>query len=115
MASTPETRAIIRVLEEFHAIGSEITLPTILTFLYINERDGQSSNQYYATEKLSMTDATTSRSISHWAEFKRPRVAGHNMLVSTPDPEDRRYKRITLTRKGLDFIDKLKDAFNGSK
>ena len=115
MASTPETRAIIRVLEEFHEVDPDITLPSMLAFMYVNERDAQSGNQNYVERRLNMTNATTSRAIAHWSEFKRPRVEGLNMVVSIPDPEDRRYKRITLTRKGLDFIDKLKDAFNGSK
>ena len=115
MASTPETRAIIRVLEVFKEIDSEITLPTILAFLHVNERDKQSGNQAYVEEKLSMTNATTSRALNYWSEYKRPRVKGEDMLLSIPDPEDRRYRRITLTRKGLDFIEKLKGAFNGSK
>jgi len=115
MPSTPETRAIIRVLEDFHEVDPDITLPSMLAFMYVNERDAQSGNQNYVEHRLNMTNATTSRAIAHWSEFKRPRVQGLNMLVSIPDPEDRRYKLITLTRKGLDLIDKLKAAFNGSK
>lgn len=115
MTTTPETRAIIRVLEEFHKIDADITLPSMLALMYINERDGQSGNQKYAEDQLGMSNATTSRAIAHWLQFKRPRVEGHDMLTSIPDPEDRRYKLITLTRKGLDFIDKLRGAINGSK
>ena len=36
MSSTTETRTLIRALEEFHKIDPDITLPSILTFLYIN-------------------------------------------------------------------------------
>ena len=115
MASTEETRAVIRVLEAFHKVDPDITLPSMLAFMYVNERDAQSGNQNYVERRLNMTNATTSRAIAHWAEFKRPRVEGLNMVVSIPDPEDRRFKLITLTRKGLDFIEKIRSAFNGSE
>ena len=116
MTSTTETRTLIRALEVFHDLDPDITLPSILTLLYVNERDGQSENQYYCQERLGMSMATVSRAVSHWAEFRRPRVEGLNMIESIPDPEDRRYKRVTLKRSGLEFIDKVIEAMqHGSK
>lgn len=110
MASTPETRAIIRVLEEFHKIEPDITITSMLALLYVNEKDGQSGNQTYVSSQLKMTGATASRAISYWAPYKSPRVKGQDMLESIPDPVNRRYRQVTLTRKGLDFIGKLKEA-----
>lgn len=115
MASTTETRTLIRALEEFHKIDPDITLPSILTFLYINERDGQSQNQFYCQERLGMSMATVTRAILHWAQYKRPRVDGLNMLESMPDPEDRRYKQVTLKRQGLEFVQNIIGAMNGDK
>ena len=115
MASTSETRTLIRALEEFHKLDPDITLPSILTFLYVNERDGQSENQNYCQERLGMSMATVSRAVSHWATFKRPKVAGLDMIESIPDPEDRRYKIVTLKRSGLEFMQKVIGAMNGSK
>lgn len=115
MSSTSETRTLIRALEVFHDLDPDITLPSILTLLYINERDGQSENQNYCQERLGMSMATVSRAVSHWAEFKRPRVEGLNMIESIPDPEDRRYKMVTLKRSGIDFINKVKGAMNGKQ
>ena len=115
MTSTTETRTLIRALEEFHKVDPDITLPSILTFLYVNERDGVSENQSYCQERLGMSMATVSRAVAHWAEYKRPRVEGLNMIESIPDPEDRRYKIVTLKRSGLDFIKTIIGAMNGNK
>lgn len=113
MASSPELRTAIRLLETFKEVDPDITLPSMLTFLYCVERDAQSGNQFAIDQRLNMSGATASRSISHWLDFKRPRVQGLGMLESVPDPEDRRFKMISLTRKGQAFAEKIKEAING--
>jgi DNA-binding MarR family transcriptional regulator len=113
MPSSSEIRTAIRLLETFQKVDPDITLPSMLTFLYAVERDGQAGNQYEIDKRLDMTGATASRAIAHFLAFKRPRVAGLNMMESIPDPEDRRYRMITLNRRGLEFTDKLKEAING--
>jgi len=114
MASSREIRTAIRLLEMFKQVDPDITLPSMLTFLYAVERDGQAGNQFAIDQRLDMSGATASRAIAHWLDYKRPRVAGLNMLESTPDPEDRRYKMITLNRRGMDFAAKIEDAINGT-
>lgn len=114
MASSKNLRTVIRVLEEFKKVDPDITLPSMLTFLYAVERDGQAGNQYEIDKRLDMSGATASRAIAHWLPFKRPRVAGLNMMESIPDPEDRRYKMITLNRRGLEFAQKLEAAVDGT-
>ena len=113
MTSSTEIRTAIRLLETFKSIDPDITLPSMLTFLYAVERDGQAGNQFEMDKRLDMSGATASRSISHWLKYKRPKVEGLNMIESVPDPEDRRYRMITLNRNGLDFTDKLRGAING--
>jgi len=114
MASSREIRTAIRLLETFKQIDPDITLPSMLTFLYTVERDGQAGNQSAIDQRLDMSGATASRAIAHWLDYKRPRVAGLNMMESIPDPEDRRYKMITLNRRGLEFAAKIEDAINGT-
>lgn len=114
MPSAKEIRTAIRVLETFKKIDPDITLPSMLAFLYYVERDGQAQNQYEVEKRLNMSGATASRATSHWFKWKRPRHAGLDMADSIPDPEDRRYKMITLNRRGLDFADKIKEAVNGT-
>lgn len=114
MPSSKELRTAIRLLEAFQKVDPDITLPSMLTFLYAVERDGQAGNQFAIDHRLGMSGATASRAIAHWLEYKRPRVAGLNMMESIPDPEDRRYKMITLNRRGLEFASKLEEAINGT-
>jgi DNA-binding MarR family transcriptional regulator len=110
MTSSVEIRTAIRVLEEFKKIDPDITLPSMLVFLYAAEQDNKSGNQYGIDQRLDMSGATASRAIAHWLPFKRPRVKGHDMLDSIPDPEDRRFKIVTLNRRGLVFIEKIRLA-----
>lgn len=114
MASSKNIRTVIRILEEFKKIDPDITLPSMLVFLYAVERDGQAGNQFEIDQRLDMSGATTSRAIAHWLTLKRPRVAGLNMMESTPDPEDRRFKMITLNRRGMEFAKKLEEAVDGT-
>lgn len=114
MPSSKELRTAIRLLEAFQKVDPDITLPSMLTFLYAVERDGQAGNQFSIDQRLGMSGATASRAIAHWLEYKRPRVAGLNMMESIPDPEDRRYRMITLNRRGLEFASKLEEAINGT-
>jgi len=110
MTSSIEIRTAIRLLEEFKNVDPDITLPSMLAFLYAVERDGQSGNQFALTERLNMSGATASRAIAHWLPFKRSRVAGLNMLDSVPDPEDRRFKMVTLNRRGFIFAERIRLA-----
>lgn len=113
MPSSKELRSFIRALEVIREVDPDITLPSILGFLYAGETDNQSGNQAATEVWLGMSNATASRAIAHWADFKRPRVAGLDMILSTPDPEDRRFKIVTLKRSGLELVEKIRDAING--
>lgn len=110
MSTSAEIRTAIRVLEEFKRVDPDITLPSMLAFLYYVERDDQSGNQNAMEQRLEMSTATASRATSHWLEWKRPRCKGLDMLESIPDPEDRRYKKITLKRRGLILAERIKLA-----
>ena len=113
MPSSIEVRTAIRVLEEFKRIDPDITLPSMLAFLYYVEKDGEAGNQHAMEERLDMSTATASRATSHWLMWKRPKHHGLDMMESIPDPEDRRYKMITLNRRGLAFAEKIKEAVHG--
>lgn len=107
MPKSKEISVLIAALEEFRDVDPDITLPSILAFLYYVEMDDEKENQYRMEQRLGMSGATASRATSHWMEWKRPRVQGLHMIDSIADPEDRRFKRILLNRKGLTFVDTL--------
>jgi len=114
MPTSSEIRTAIRILEEFKRVDPDITLSSMLAFLYYVERDGQAMNQYEVEKRLDMSGATASRATSHWLKWKRPRHPGMDMADSIPDPEDRRYRMITLNRRGLEFAQKIKEAAHGT-
>lgn len=110
MPSSKEIRTAIRVLEAFKEVDPDITLPSMLAFLYYVERDGQAGNQYEMEQRLDMSGATASRATAHWLKYKRPKYPGLDMVESIPDPEDRRYRMISLNRKGVEFAKKIEEA-----
>lgn len=113
MPTTPEIRSVIRVLETFKEVDPEITLPSMLAFLYYVETDNRGGNQNDMENWLGMSTATASRATSYWLDFKQPRKPGKDLVESVVDPEDRRYKKIVLNRKGLSLADKIRSAYNG--
>lgn len=110
MSGSKEIRTAIRVLEEFRKVDPDITLPSMLAFLYYVESDGQGGNQYAMEQRLDMSTATASRATSHWLDYKRPKVPGLDMLTSVPDPQDRRYRLINVNQRGAIFAERVKLA-----
>lgn len=113
MPTSSELRTAIRVLEVFKSIDPDITLPSMLAFCYLAEDDGQAGNQQKMEQRLGMSGATASRAAAHWFKWKRPKVAGLDMVVSEVDPEDRRYKLLFLNPRGQSFLTKIKEATHG--
>lgn len=105
-------KKLIAALEEFKKLDPAMSLPSMLAFLYYHDVDGRSGNRSVVEERLDMTGATASRATLYWADYKRPRVAGMNMLESHPDIENRRFNVIQYNRKGLEFLDKLSEALS---
>lgn len=115
MASSKEIRTAIKVLEEFKKVDPDITLPSMLAYLYYVENDGKAGNQYSMEQRLDMSTATASRATSHWLDYKKPNVPGLGMLDSIPDPKDRRYRVITLNQRGMIFAERIKLAIQEGK
>lgn len=110
MSSSPEIRTAIRILEEFKKLDPDITLPSMLAFLYYVECDEQTGNQYKMEQRLEMSGATASRATAHWLKWKRPKRSGLNMVESVPDPQDRRFRMITLNNRGAKFAQRIEKA-----
>jgi DNA-binding MarR family transcriptional regulator len=110
MSTSPEIRTAIRVLEAFKDVDPDITLPSMLAFLYAAELDNRAMNQTSVDARLGMSMATTSRALSHWMDRKHTNKLGLRMIESIPDPEDRRYKRLILNSYGREFLEKVKAA-----
>ena len=116
MPTSPEIRSVIRVLETFKELTPDdrvMTVNAMLSFLYFSEQDDQGGNQRSVEARLDVDKSAASRNAMLWQKWRRPRVPGLDMMESVDDPADRRYKKITLNRRGLDFLEKLKKAAKG--
>ncbi|MEM7074083.1 MAG: MarR family winged helix-turn-helix transcriptional regulator [Pseudomonadota bacterium] len=114
MATSPEIRTAIRLLEVFREVDPEITLPSMLAFLYSVEEDNRPGNQMAVSERLGMAGSTGSRAVSYWHDYKKPRVPGMDYIERVINPDDRRYKTIVLNQRGMKFAEKIEEAISGS-
>ena len=103
-------RKLTKALEAFREVDPTISLPSILAYLYYLDDDNQSGNRSRVEQRLSLSNATASRATLYWADYKAKRAPGKGFLEQAPDPDDRRYQIITLTRKGLEFAQDLNEA-----
>ena len=86
-------------------VSPEVQVQTIRTLLFIASRG--SCNQKEIEKELNFTNASASRNVSYWTDRKADRKEGMQFVVRTEDPYDRRYKILTLSRKGKEFMEKV--------
>lgn len=87
-------------------IDPDIQVSTVKAFLVVAMRG--SCTQKDVEVELNATNATASRSISYWTDRKADRKPGLNFILRLEDPHDRRFKTLTLTKKGQAFLEKLR-------
>lgn len=87
-------------------IDPDIQVSTLRAFLFVASRG--SCTQKDVEQELKTTNATTSRSISYWTDLRADRKPGMNFILRLEDPNDRRFKILTLTKKGQAFLEKLR-------
>ena len=86
-------------------VGPEVQVQTVRILLFIAARG--SCNQKDIERELNMTNASASRNVSYWTDRKADRQKGMEYVSRTEDPYDRRYKILTLSLKGKDFMERL--------
>lgn len=99
---------LMTVLDLLHKdVDDQIQIQTLRCLLYVASR-GQCS-QKDLEQSLGMTNASASRNISYWTERRFDRKAGKGFIERSEDEFDRRFKSLTLTRKGKAFMQKLRE------
>lgn len=94
-----------RAVEEFMKLDRGITMFQIHAFLLVATNEGQT--QKWIEEKMDTSNATASRTMSRWMEQERPGKPGYGFIETHVDPNDRRYRMVSLTPKGRAFLNKL--------
>lgn len=106
-----QMREFIKGMEFLSTIDRDMQISTALTLLYAAEKEGQ--HQIDLEERTGLSNAAISRNVAYWSKWKRHKVSGYDMMESVIDPADRRYRILTLTKKGTAFINRLKEQING--
>jgi len=89
-------------------VGMDVPLQTIRTFLFVAHSG--SCNQKQIEEALGFSNASASRNVSFWASIRFDHKPGMNFIARVEDPNDRRYRILTLTKTGREFMDRLRKS-----
>lgn len=104
---------LARVVEEFMALDRNMTLFQMHAFLLAATNEGQT--QKWIEERMNTSNATASRTLARWLEMEKADKPGLGMLRSEIDPSDRRYRIVSLTPKGRQFLDKVRTKLGDTR
>lgn len=94
-------------LERVQQIDPAMPLSALQTFVWVAMNDGR--HQYDLEQYLGASNATASRSIQWWSDWRsfKNKKKGPGFIESYPDPVDKRYRVVRLTKKGKEFWKEL--------
>lgn len=98
---------LLNVCDLLQEVDSQIQIQTLKCLLYVAARGQCSQKDLEVT--LGMTNASASRNISYWTERRFDRKPGKGFIERVEDEYDRRFKSLTLTKKGKAFMQRLKE------
>lgn len=85
----------------------ELQLSTLRTFLFVATRG--TCGQKDVEQHLKATQGSTSRNVAFWTEKRFDREPGMGFIRREEDDNDRRSKKLSLTSKGDEFYNRLKE------
>jgi DNA-binding MarR family transcriptional regulator len=112
-----QLRDVIQGLERLYDLDPMMQISTALTLLYSAQHQEENNvsiqqNTLERTKFSTLSGAAVSRNVKYWSQYRDVGDSGKavfNYLTNDPDPNDRRYRLLTLTKKGEAFIRKLKE------
>ena len=103
-----DTYLLDNALDVLGEIDREMHIQTIRAFLFVAHRG--TCTQRDLELALKTTNASASRNISYWTHRRFDKKEGKGFVMRLEDPEDRRYKILTLTKAGKEFFETLRSA-----
>jgi DNA-binding MarR family transcriptional regulator len=88
-------------------VSPELQIQTLRTFLFIASRG--ECTQKDVEHNLNLTGGSVSRNVSYWTERRYDREKGMGFIDRVEDDYDRRLRKLTLSKEGQKFYNKLKD------
>lgn len=107
-ASARGASRFLRALEVMRQLDAEMPAQTISTFLAVVEEPGIPIPKL--AEKLGLSQSSSSRNVAALSKWQKFNVPGHDLVEAEPNPEDRRFKIVKLTRKGERLAEKLNEV-----
>ncbi len=89
-------------------ISGDLNIATLRVFLSVAVRG--TCTQKDVEEELGISNASCSRNVSYWCDVKYDRTKGWNYIARVEDKADRRFKSLTLTKKGKAFYEALSEV-----
>ena len=108
-----ELKRFVRGLEMFASVQPDMQIQTMLAYLYTALREG--SNQKDIENLLGVSNASASRNIYYWTKEFKPGIPGKGFISQDIDPDDRRFRVVTLTPKGKTFARKMAESVKGKE
>lgn len=98
---------LIKVCDLLGEVDDQLQIQTLRCLLFVAARG--KCIQKDLEQSLGMTNASASRNISYWTHRRFDKKQGKGFIDRVEDDFDRRFKSLTLTKKGKDFIAKLRE------
>lgn len=101
---------VIKTVEAFADVSPDMSVATVLTFLYVGRRGV--CIQKDVEKELGLSNAAASRNINYWCVTGSKKL---EFIERYEDADDRRYNRLRLTRKGQGFLDRLLGVYEDAE
>ena len=97
---------ILKVIERFREIDTEIQTQTVAVFLTVAKHPVPIKMQEIADE-LGLAQSSVSRNVAWLGSWSRHHKKGQELVEAYEDPMERRRKLVRLTEKGTRFAKSL--------
>lgn len=103
-----DTYLLDKCLSVLGEVDNELQIQTLRAFLFVAHRG--TCTQKDVELALKYTNSSASRNISYWTALRFDKREGKDFIIRLEDPSDRRYKVLTLTKKGKEFLEKIRSV-----
>lgn len=104
-------RKIVSLIEEFRKLDPEIQAQQIVVFLTVVGSPGHTLREL--EQMTGLASSAISRNVQALSKVHRKGKAGHDLVIAEEDPEDRRFKRVRPTAKGIRVYNTLVELLGG--
>lgn len=102
-------KSIIDTLRVFSDMDHKMQVGTILTLLEIAAKDAvkQETSPHELEKLVGLKSGTMTRNVYYWADGHFDNTGAYGFVAVRLPPEDRRQRRLSLTKAGREFIGKM--------